>query len=143
MGIITEKIKQLVNRDNPTFQSVELGTELGKLEAGTPYIIEKAVTASAATAVPAFTAPFAMRIVDVIVRATATETNGTLQPLKGTDAMCTAITCEADGGITKWSAGATTAARLALATGDTVNLIATGTTAANVRGVVTFVCVRL
>lgn len=145
MSVLTAAQVDIINNMNPDTEKCQLGSSIKTtqdLSAYQPIIIEKAITSTAASAVAAFTAPYAMRIVDVIVRATATKTNGALQPLKATDGMCTAIACAADGAVTHMSAGAN-ATHLTLAAGDTVNLIATGDAAAEVTGVVTFIAVRV
>jgi hypothetical protein len=110
-----------------------------------PVVINYAVTNDHSTDKAAFVAPFPMRILDIIVKANATQGSGTLVPKKGTDAMCTAIACAADGTVSRLAAGALFAndARLTLATGDTVNIQSVGGTAANTRGFVTFVGVRV
>jgi hypothetical protein len=110
-----------------------------------PVVINYAVTNDHSTDKAAFVAPFPMRILDIIVKGNATQGSGTLLPKKGTDAMCTAIACAADGVVSRLAAGALAAqdARLTLATGDTVNIQSVGGTAANTRGLVTFVGVRV
>lgn len=145
MSYISSADVDKINRVNPTLEDVQLGTKLADFQDYAPVIFEKAITSSAATAVEAFTAPFAMRIVDVIVTATATSSSGTLQPLKAAAGMCTAIACATDGAVTHMSAGATaaTAANRLLAAGDVVNVIAAGGTAANHRGIVTFIGIRV
>lgn len=119
--------------------------QLDELNQYSPVIITYAADSDHSTAKAAFVAPFAMRIVDVIVKANATNASGALVPQKGTDAMCTGITCAADGAVSRLSAGAVVAndARLTLAAGDTVKILSSGGTAANTRGHVTFVAVRL
>jgi hypothetical protein len=145
MAVLTAAQADRIDRLMPEAEAVQLGSSIKgsqDLQAYQPIIIEKAITSTAASAVVAFVAPYAMRIVDVIVRATATKTNGALQPLKAASGMCTAIACAADGAVTHMSTGAV-AANLLLAAGDTVNLIATGDAAAEVVGVVTFVAVQV
>lgn len=108
-------------------------------------VFNYAVAADASTDVTAFTAPFAMRILDIIVKANATNASGTLVPKKGTNAMCTAITCATDGTVSRLAAGAVVAndAYLTLAAGDAVKIQSVGGTAANTRGYVTFLAVRV
>jgi hypothetical protein len=108
-----------------------------------PAVFKYDVAADTTTAAVAFVAPFAMQIVDISVTAQATSGSGTITPRKGaTDAMCTAITCATDGAVSRLAAGAVVAnaARLILAKGDSVYVIANGSTD---RGVVTFWAVRL
>ncbi len=105
-------------------------------------VIKFDVTVDTSTAKAAFVAPFPMQILDVTVLAQATSGGGTITPRKGADAMCTAIACATDGAVARMAAGATVAnaARLILATGDTVNVIAAN---AADRGIVTFLAVRV
>lgn len=136
---LTINQKNRLNKDfHPTAQEVSLGDATYNA----PVVFEYAVTATAAAGLTAFVAPFPMRISFVSVRATATQTNGALQPRKGSDAMCTAITCAVDKVVTNWSEGVEPA-YITLAEGDTVTVIATGNTEGSVRGVITFFGVRL
>lgn len=129
-----------LNKLNPEFQRAQVGTTLYEASQYSPVIFRKEIAAAAnSTALAAFTAPFAMRIVDIIVEATATVSGGTVTPKKGTTAMCAAIACAADKAVTHMSAGAVVAA-LELAAGDVVNL---STVNAGDRGIVTFIGVRL
>lgn len=118
---------------------------LNDLEAYSPIVINYAVTADATTAQTAFVAPYAMRIIDIMVKANATNASGTLVPRKGADAMCTGITCAADGAISRMVAGAVVAndARLVLAKGDTVVVISVGGTTAATRGYVSFIGTKI
>lgn len=131
-------------RLNSDFAPTAQETSLGDATYKAPVIFEYAVTASAAAGLTAFTAPFAMRITDIIVIATVAETNGRLTPRKATTAMCTAITCAVNKAVTRWSAGAE-AAQILLAEGDAVTVLAEApdNTAANVRGRIAFIGVRL
>jgi len=142
MAILTAANADKINRQNPTNEEVQLGTSIYETQAYAPVIIEYAVAADASSNVAAFTAPYAMRLTLVTARCTAAISNGAIQPKKGTTAMCTAITCAVDKVQTSWSAGIETA-QVVLAAGDIVNVIATGDTAASVRGVLTFYGVRL
>lgn len=146
MAQMTDRTRDVLDKASlPEFQSAGLGSTIYEASKYSPVVISKVIDDSAATAVAAFVAPFAMRIVDVIVQAQVTEINGTLQPLKAAAGMCTAIACATDGDVAHMAAGATaaTAANRLLAAGDTVNLIATGTAAAKVRGIVTFIGERV
>ena len=108
-----------------------------------PAVFQYKVAADTTTAAVAFVAPFAMEIFEVVVNAQAASGSGTITPRKGaTDAMCTAITCAVDGAVSRLSAGTVVAnaARLILAKGDSVYVIANGSTD---RGIVTFQAVRL
>jgi hypothetical protein len=129
----------------PEFQKAQLGTTLYEAQTGQLVAYTAEYTASFATATALFTAPFAMRIVDVIAEAHATETNGTAKILKGTDEICTAVVCAADGVVSHMAAGASNAtrARRLLAAGDVINVQAGGNTAANTRGRVTVLAVRV
>ena len=118
---------------------------LNELNQYSPVVIAYEADSDHTAAKQAFVAPFAMRILDVLVKANATNASGTLVPRKGADAMCTGITCAADGAVSRMVAGAVVAndARLTLAKGDVVNIISTGGTVAATRGHVTFIGVRL
>jgi hypothetical protein len=145
MARLTATQAEIINNMNPTAQAVSLGTSLKEDQDYGVIAIQAAVTANASTAIVSFVAPYAMLIFDIIVRATVTEGSGTLQPLKGTNAMCTAIACATDGTVSRLAAGAVVAndARLTLAAGDTVNILAAGGTAANIRGIVTYLAIRI
>ena len=133
---MSEVNRAIINGMNPTAEKAKLGD----MATYAPVIFRKEITGAAnSTAVQAFTAPFAMRIVDIIVEATATVSGGTVTPKKGTTAMCTAIACAADKAVTHMSAGAVVAA-LALAAGDVVTMT---TANAGDRGIVTFIGARL
>lgn len=103
------------------------------------YTLDKSAAAFSAAPVAIFTAPYAMRIDEVIVTAQATEGSGVVTVSKGTDAICTAIACATDGAVTRMSAGAVVAnkAFMVLAAGDVVYAQASGGTATNIRGIVT------
>lgn len=140
MAQMSTTTRDRLNKLNPEFQRAQVGTTLYEASHYSPVIFRKEIAAAAnSTALAAFTAPFAMRIVDIIVEATATVSDGTVTPKKGTTAMCTAIACETDKAVTHMSAGAVVAA-LELAAGDVVNL---STANAGDRGIVTFIGVRL
>ena len=145
MAMMTAAQADKLNRMNPTTQEMSLGTTL--YEASETQVCAYSVLKSAdfSTASAIFVAPYAMRIVDVIVEAHATEGSGTAKILKGTDEICTAIACAADGAVTHMSAGATvaTVARRLLAAGDTVNVQAAGGTAANIKGRITVIALRV
>lgn len=128
-----------------TRKDVTANQQINEFNQYSPVVINYAVAADASTAVDAFVAPFAMRILDIIVKANATNGSGTLVPQKGADAMCTGITCATDGAVSRLAAGAVVAndARLTLAKGDTVKILSSGGTAANTRGYVTFIGVRV
>lgn len=110
-----------------------------------PVVFTYAVAADATTALTAFTAPFAFRVLDIIVKANATNASGTLVPQKGATALCTGITCATDGAVSRLSAGAVTAndANLTFAAGDLFKVASVGGTTANTRGHVTVIGVRV
>ena len=142
----TTEAKRL-DRSNPELERVSAFQKINERITGgvVAYTLDRSAAAFSAAAAAVFTAPFAMRIIDVIVTACATEGSGTVNVLKGTDAICTAIACAADGAVTHMSAGAVVAnkARMVLAAGDVINAQAVGGTAANIRGIVTVVCQSL
>ena len=147
--MISTNTRDILNQDSlPEFEKAQLGTELYNMGAGqmVAYTVRKAADFS--TAVAMFTAPFAMRIVDVIVEAQAAATNGTVKVMKATTEICTAITCAVDGAVTHMSAGATaaTTAQRTLAAGDVINIQAassTGGEAAKEVAQITVIGVRL
>lgn len=110
-----------------------------------PVIFSYEVAADATTAVTAFVAPADIYVVDVIVEARATSSAATMSILNagtagsGTDAMCTAIACAADGVVSHMSAGADDT-KLLLPKGTYVKLDAS---AADVRARVTFIGIRV
>ncbi len=142
MSRLTAVQAEKINRMNGDAQAAQLGSSLKETQDYAPVIFEYNVTADATGAPTAFTAPFAMRIVDIIVWAKATVEGGAITPLKGSDAMCTAIACATDGAVTHMSAGAVVAnaARLTLAAGDVVKVDAAN---ADDRGTVTFIGIRV
>lgn len=118
--------------------------ELNQLNSA-PAVFNYAVSTDATAAQTAFVAPYPLRIIDIIVKANATNASGTIVPRKGTDAMCTGIPCATDGTVSRLATGAAVAndARLTLARGDAVTVISVGGTTANTRGFVSFICTRL
>lgn len=147
MNMLTSNEVARLDGANPEF---ERATPFAKMADGfagnvVSFTLDKSAAAFSAAAAAIFTAPYAMRIVDVIVNAQATEGSGTAKILKGTDEICTAIACAADGAVTHMSAGALVAnkARLVLAAGDVVSTQAAGGTATNIRGIITVVGQRL
>lgn len=145
MAKLTTAQIDIVNRMNPTTQSMGLGTILGEGQAGQMLAYTTVKTADFSSASALFTAPFAMQIVDVIAEAHATEGSGTVKVLKATTEICTAVACAADGVVSHMVAGANVAsvAQRTLAAGDIINIQAAGGTAANIRGRVTVIGVRV
>jgi hypothetical protein len=145
MAKLTENQKDIVNRMNPTTQEVQLGTILDEAQAGQMLAYTVTKTADFTTASALFTAPFAMEIVDVIAEAHATEGSGSVKVMKDTTEICTAVVCAADGVVSHMVAGANNATRAhrILAAGDVINIQAAGGTAANIKGRVTVIGVRL
>ena len=145
MAALTTAQADKLDRMNPTTQEMALGTSLKEGQTGQMLAYTALKSADFSTAVAVFAAPFAMRIVDVIVEALATSSSGTVKVLKATTEICTAIACAADGAVTHMSAGATVAsiAQRTLATGDIMSIQAAGGTAANIKGYVTIIGVRV
>lgn len=146
MASLTTATRDILDNSSlPEFQNAQLGTSLYEQGTGqlVSYTIEK--TADFSTASVMFTAPFAMRIVDAFVECQAASASGTVKVLKATTEICTAITCAVDGVISHVVAGATAAskAQRLLAAGDIINIQAAGGTAANIRGRVTVLAVRV
>lgn len=140
MSILSAIQAAIVDKMLTDSQKVKLGESIRETQLYAPVIITYDANSDHSTAKNAFVAPFAMRIDDITVKADATNASGTLVPQKGTDAMCTGITCAADGAVSRMAAGAVKAndARLILAAGDVVKILSSGGTAANTRGFMTF-----
>lgn len=149
MAQMSTRTRDILDKSSlPEFQEAGLGTTLYEASKYAPVVIRCVVDSTHVAAKPAFVAPFAMRVVDVIVQAQAAATSGALQPLKASAGMCSAIDSAVDGVVSHMAAGATaaTAANRLLAAGDVVNVIATGSDAgeaAKVAAVVTFIGERV
>lgn len=110
-----------------------------------PVVFSYEVAADATGAPIAFVAPCDLYVIDVIVEARATSSAATLAIINaglagsGTDAMCTAIACAADGAVTHMSAGADDT-KLLLPKGTVVKVDAS---ASDVRARVSFVGTRV
>lgn len=148
MEMLTAVEAKRIDRSNPELERVSAFQKIQEGMGGNvvAYTLDKSAAAFNAAAVPVFTAPFAMRIIDVIVTGQAAQTNGAVTISKGTDAIGTAIACAADGTVTHLADGVAVAnkARMVLAAGDVVNAqVTAGTDATKVRGIVTVVCQRL
>lgn len=148
MNQLTAVEAKRLDRSNPELERVSAFQKINERQTGgvVAFTLDKSAAAFNAAAAPVFTAPFAMRIIDVIATACATETNGAVTVYKGTDAIGTAIACAADGEVTHISAGVVVAnkAHMVLAAGDVVNAkVTAGTDATLVRGIVTVVCQAL
>ena len=146
MNQLTAVEAKRLDRSNPELERVSAFQKINERQTGgvVAFTLDKSAGAFNTEAAPVFTAPYAMRIIDVIVTACATETDGAVTVYKGTDAIGTAIACAADGVVTHISAGVENKARMVLAAGDVVNAqVTAGTTPADVRGIVTVVCQSL
>jgi hypothetical protein len=148
MDMLTAVEAKRIDRSNPELERVSAFQKIQEGFGGSvlAFTLDKSAAAFNAAAVPVFTAPFAMRIIDVIVTGQAAQTNGAVTVYKGTDAIGTAIACAADGTVSHLAAGVAVVnkARMVLAAGDVVNAkVTAGTEADKVRGIVTVVCQRL
>jgi|GEM_PF-3083660 len=145
MSKLTAALATVIDRMNSVAQKVSLGTRLRTLELYSPFIYTYEIAADATGAPTAFTAPYDLRITDIIAESQASESGATVTPIdagsagSGTDAMCTAIACAADGAVTHMSAGADNT-HLLLSEGDVVKVDASHST---VRGFVTFIGYRV
>lgn len=144
MSILTAIQAAIVNKMHPDAQKVALGDSIRETQRYAPVAINYEIAADATGAPTAFTAPFAMDIVDIIVQARATSSAATVSPINagtgsGTDIMCTAIACATDGVVSHMAAGADDA-QLRLEAGDVIKVDAS---AAAVRALITFVGVRV
>ena len=144
MNQLTAVEAKRLDRSNPELERVSAFQKINERQTGgvVAFTLDKSDAAFSEAAVAVFTAPYAMRIIDVIVTACATEGSGTAKIMKGTDEICTAITCAADGAVTHMSAGAVVA-NMVLAAGDVINAQAAGGTATKIRGIITVVCQSL
>jgi hypothetical protein len=147
MNQLTAVEAKRLDRSNPELERVSAFQKINERQTGgvVAFTLDKSAAAFNAAAAAVFTAPYAMRIIDVIVTACATENNGAVTVYKGTDAICTAIACATDGAVTHMSAGAVVAnkAHMVLAAGDVINAQAAGGSAENIRGIITVVCQSL
>jgi hypothetical protein len=113
---MNENMRLKLNNMNPTFQELNAGNAVAYAPVAFSY--DQAAAANAA-AVTILTAPFAMRITDILVEGKNAEA-AVVTVRKGTDEICTAITA-ADGTLIHMTAGVV-AARLVLAAGDIVTM---------------------
>jgi hypothetical protein len=113
---MSETTRKILNDYNPTAQQEKLGDAVAYAPVAFSYDQTAAANAAAQTM---FTAPFAMRITDVLVEGKNAEA-AVVTVRKNTDAICTAITA-ADGALIHMTAGVV-AARLVLAAGDIVTM---------------------
>ena len=147
MNQLTAVEAKRIDRSNPELERVSAFQKINERQTGgvVAFTLDKSAAAFNAAAAPVFTVPYAMRIIDVIVTGCATVASATVKIMKGTDEICTAIACAADGAVTHMSAGAVVAnkARMVLAAGDVINAQAAGFNAANIRGIITVVCQSL
>lgn len=152
MDLLSDNEIERLDKSNPEFERAtpfeRLNAAVDEITEGvvSAFTLDKSAGAFSAAAVAIFTAPYAMRILDVIVTACADEENGAVTVYKGTDAIGTAIACAADGTVSHLAAGVVVAnkARMVLAAGDVVNArVTAGTTATDVRGIVTVICQRV
>ena len=146
MNQLTAVEAKRLDRSNPELERVSAFQKINERQTGgvVAFTLDKSAAPFNAAKVPVFTAPYAMRIIDVIVTACATEANGAVTVYKGDNAIGDAIACAADGAVTHISAGVENKARMVLAAGDVVNAqVTAGTTPANVRGIITVICQSL
>lgn len=148
MNQLTAVEAKRIDRSNPELERVSAFQKINERQTGAvvAFTLDRSAARLDQSAAAVFTAPYAMRIIDVIVTACATEENGAVTVFKGTDALGTAIACAADGAVTHLSAGVVVAnkAFMVLAAGDIISAQATaGTAVADVRAIVTVVCQAL
>jgi hypothetical protein len=151
MTLLTDNEVTRLDNSNPEFERAtpfnKLNAAIDEIEGGvvSAYTLDKSDSAAAfnTDAVLVFTAPYAMRIIDVIVTGCADEASGAVTIYKGTDAIGTEIACAADGVVSHLAAGVVKA-HMVLAAGNTVSAMVTaGTAPKDVRGIVTVLCQRL
>jgi hypothetical protein len=133
---ISSTFRDIINLMNPDAQKTGLGTEikrLGDLEASTPVIITKDVTASAVGGL-AVTIPCNFEILEVVTQCRAANASGTLLLKKGSTAITDAMICAVDKVVTR--AGTIDDAQSTLLTTDTLSVFSNG---AADRGIVTII----
>ena len=147
MNQLTAVEAKRLDRSNPELERVSAFQKINERQTGgvVAFTLDKSAAAFNAAAAAVFTAPYAMRIIDVIVTGCAAVEGGTAKIMKGTNEICTAIACAADGAVTHISAGVAVAnkAHMVLAAGDVINAQAAGGSAENIRGIITVVCQSL
>ena len=147
MNQLTAVEAKRLDRSNPELERVSAFQKINERQTGgvVAFTLDKSAAAFSEAPVAVFTAPYAMRIIDVIATGCADVVGGTAKIMKGTDEICTAIACAVNGAVTHMSAGAlvTNKARMVLAAGDVIKAQADGGTAANIRGIITVVCQSL
>ena len=131
---MNETMRLKLNNMHPTMQEQQAGNAIAYAPVAFSYDQTAAANAAAQTML---TAPFPMRITDVLVEGKNAEA-AVVTVRKGTDAICTAITA-ADGTLIHMTAGVV-AARLVLAAGDIVTM---QTAHANSRSRVTVLGMRI
>ena len=131
---MSENMRLKLNNMHPTMQELKAGDAIAYAPVAFSYDQTAAANAAAQTM---FTAPFPMRITDVLVEGKNAEA-AVVTVRNGTDAICTAITA-ADGTLIHMTAGVV-AARLVLAVGDIVTM---QTAHANSRARVTVLGMRI
>ena len=145
---MTSNEAKRLDNSNPEFERVSAFQKINERQMGAvvAFTLDKSGAAFNAAAAPVFTAPYAMRIIDVIVTGCAAQNDGAVTVYKGTDAIGTGVACAADGAVTHLSAGVVVEnkAHMVLAAGDVVNAqVTAGSDATKVRGIVTVVCQAL
>lgn len=133
---ISSVFADIINRMNPDAQKTGLGTEikrLGDLEASTPVIITKAVTADA-TGGLVITVPAAFEILEVVTQCRAANANGTLKLVNGATDITDAMICAVDKVCTR--AGTIDDSVSSVTTSTVLKVVANG---AGDRGIVTII----
>jgi len=146
MAKFTNDQKEILNNANPANQLVQLGgailegqERIEDLESGTLHYITAVIDSDHTTAKVVATAPFDLRIVDVIVEATAGVTSGTCKIQDGAGADITdAIIMAVDKVIVR--AGTIDRAKASIDAGDSIKAITHGATN---KGIVTLVVKRV
>jgi len=136
MALITDAMKQVLNRLTAGTQKNSIGDAVSSLSTGSLCCVKVSITADA-TGELAVTIPFDFELVDVIVQARATSGSGTVTVKKGVNAITNAIVMDTDTTITR--AGTINDAYSSLVVGDTVTV---DTANAADRGLVTLVGIR-
>lgn len=136
MSRLTASEAAIIDNSTPDNEKVAFGTKIRSAEQYGLAVLSQAITADATGAL-SITVPFACRVIDVIVTATAASGSGTVTLRTSTTAISDAIVCAVDTTVVR--AGTLDDAYTTLAAGDNLNVITNG---AADRGVVDVLVVR-
>lgn len=139
--LLNQAAADAVDNENPRFQQAQIGERIKEIQDSGLVAQRVDVTAAANSTPKSFTVDYDMVLVDVVLRATAAASAGTLQLRRATTGITNAIACATD--LTIGRAGTISDAGRTLVAGETLNLIAAGTGASSVRGEVVLIGYRV